>query len=58
MRRADVRIGISGWRYESWRGVFYPEGLAQKSELRFASRKVRTVEITDRSTRCSGRRAT
>lgn len=43
--RADLRIGISGWRYESWRGVFYPEGLAQRSELQFASRKVRTVEI-------------
>jgi uncharacterized protein YecE (DUF72 family) len=42
---ADVRIGISGWRYPPWRGVFYPEGLAQKDELRFASRMMRTVEI-------------
>ena len=41
----SVRIGISGWRYSSWRGVFYPKGLAQKSELQFASRKLRTVEI-------------
>jgi len=38
----SVRIGISGWRYSSWRGVFYPKGLAQKSELQFASRKLRT----------------
>jgi uncharacterized protein YecE (DUF72 family) len=46
MRRApDVRIGISGWRYPPWRGVFYPKGLAQKNELRFASRVMRTVEI-------------
>ena len=43
--RPDVRIGISGWRYEPWRGVFYPKGLAQKSELHFASRMMRTVEI-------------
>jgi uncharacterized protein YecE (DUF72 family) len=43
--RPDVRIGISGWRYEPWRGVFYPKGLAQKNELRFASRMMRSVEI-------------
>ena len=33
-----VRIGISGWTYAPWRGVFYPEGLAHKRELEFASR--------------------
>jgi uncharacterized protein YecE (DUF72 family) len=44
-RRPDVRIGISGWRYGPWRGVFYPKGLAQKSELHFASRMMRSVEI-------------
>lgn len=42
---ADVRIGISGWRYPPWRGVFYPKGLAQKNELHFASRVLRSVEI-------------
>lgn len=40
-----IRIGISGWRYSGWRGVFYPEGLAQKRELEFASRAVDTIEI-------------
>jgi len=24
-----IHIGISGWRYTGWRGVFYPKGLAQ-----------------------------
>ena len=24
-----VRIGISGWTYKPWRGVFYPEDLKQ-----------------------------
>ncbi len=43
--RPDVRIGISGWRYEPWRSVFYPKGLAQRSELHFASRTMRSVEI-------------
>ncbi len=40
-----VRIGISGWRYEPWRGVFYPEGLAQRRELEFCGRHFPTVEI-------------
>ncbi|MFC0401258.1 DUF72 domain-containing protein [Paraburkholderia rhizosphaerae] len=42
---ARIRIGISGWRYEGWRGNFYPEGLRQTDELRFASHAVRTIEI-------------
>ena len=40
-----VRIGISGWRYTPWRGVFYPQGLAQRRELEFASRTFPTIEI-------------
>jgi uncharacterized protein YecE (DUF72 family) len=40
-----VRIGISGWRYEPWRGVFYPEGLAQRRELEFCGQHFSTVEI-------------
>ena len=42
---STIRIGISGWRYPPWRGVFYPEGLAQKRELEFASRQVSSIEI-------------
>lgn len=41
----DARIGISGWRYEPWRGVFYPRELTQKRELEYASRRMRTIEI-------------
>jgi uncharacterized protein YecE (DUF72 family) len=40
-----VRIGISGWRYEPWRGVFYPPRLAQRLELAFAARMLPTIEI-------------
>lgn len=42
---SDIRIGISGWRYVPWRGDFYPEGLVQKNELKFASRAVNSIEI-------------
>jgi uncharacterized protein YecE (DUF72 family) len=41
----SLRIGISGWRYEPWRGVFYPSDLPQRAELAYASRKFSTIEI-------------
>jgi uncharacterized protein YecE (DUF72 family) len=40
-----IRVGIGGWTFEPWRGVFYPEGLAQKRELEFASRALTSIEI-------------
>lgn len=40
-----IHIGISGWRYPPWRGVFYPQKLPQHSELKFASRMMPTIEI-------------
>jgi uncharacterized protein YecE (DUF72 family) len=45
MNPGHIHIGISGWRYEPWRGVFYPEKLPQHSELKFASRMLPTIEI-------------
>jgi uncharacterized protein YecE (DUF72 family) len=43
--RGRIRIGISGWRYPPWRGVFYPKGLRQTDELAYASRQFPTIEI-------------
>ena len=40
-----VRVGISGWRYASWRGDFYPQGLAQRRELEYASTHLTSIEI-------------
>ncbi|HSY08723.1 MAG TPA: DUF72 domain-containing protein [Steroidobacteraceae bacterium] len=40
-----IRIGISGWRYPPWRGVFYPKDLPQHAELHYASRALSTIEI-------------
>jgi uncharacterized protein YecE (DUF72 family) len=40
-----IRVGIGGWTFEPWRGVFYPQGLPQKRELEFASRRVTAIEI-------------
>jgi uncharacterized protein YecE (DUF72 family) len=41
----NTLIGISGWRYEPWREVFYPADLAQHRELAFASRAFPSIEI-------------
>ena len=41
----SVYIGISGWRYVPWRGVFYPPGLVQHRELEYASSQLPTIEI-------------
>lgn len=38
-------IGIGGWTFEPWRGVFYPSDLIQRRELEFASRAVTSIEI-------------
>ena len=40
-----IRIGISGWRYDPWRKVFYPEGLPHRRELEFCAAHFPTVEI-------------
>jgi uncharacterized protein YecE (DUF72 family) len=40
-----IRVGIGGWTYEPWRGVFYPSDLTQKRELEFASRALTSIEI-------------
>jgi uncharacterized protein YecE (DUF72 family) len=40
-----VRIGISGWTYPPWRGVFFPRGLPQKQELPYAAGRFRSIEV-------------
>ena len=41
----EVRIGIGGWTYPPWRGVFYPDKLPQSKELEYASRALTAIEI-------------
>lgn len=42
---AEIRIGISGWRYAGWRGDFYPKGLVQRAELSYAAERLSSIEI-------------
>jgi uncharacterized protein YecE (DUF72 family) len=45
MTQGTIRIGIGGWTFEPWRGVFYPTDLTQKNELHYASRHLTAIEI-------------
>ena len=45
MSEGKIRIGIGGWTYEPWRGLFYPDKLPHSKELEFASRRLSAIEI-------------
>jgi len=38
-------IGTSGWSYDHWRNLFYPEALPKKDWFAFFARHFRTVEL-------------
>lgn len=40
-----IRVGIGGWTYEPWCGVFYPDKWPQKRELEYAAQHVTAIEI-------------
>lgn len=45
MGQGKIRVGIGGWSFEPWRGVFYPDGLRQKDELSYAASIMTAIEI-------------
>jgi uncharacterized protein YecE (DUF72 family) len=45
MTSGIIRVGIAGWTYEPWRGVFYPKGLKRQQELEYAASQFRSIEI-------------
>ena len=44
-KQGKIRVGIGGWTFEPWRGVFYPKGLPHARELEYASQHLTTIEI-------------
>ena len=40
-----IFVGIGGWTYEPWRGVFYPKGLAHAKELAYAGSRLTSIEV-------------
>lgn len=44
-KSGEIYIGIGGWTFAPWRGVFYPEKLTQAKELSYAASKLTSIEI-------------
>jgi uncharacterized protein YecE (DUF72 family) len=45
IKHGHIRVGIGGWTFEPWRGVFYPRGLPHARELAYASEHLTSIEI-------------
>lgn len=45
MANGRVYVGVGGWSFAPWRGVFYPRTLPHSHELEFASRRLTSIEI-------------
>jgi uncharacterized protein YecE (DUF72 family) len=41
----SIKVGVGGWTFEPWRGVFYPEKHPQARELEYASRQLTSIEV-------------
>ena len=40
-----IRCGIGGWTFDPWEGTFYPETLAKKRQLEYASSQLKAIEV-------------
>jgi uncharacterized protein YecE (DUF72 family) len=40
-----IRVGVGGWTFEPWRGVFYPDKWPQAKELDYAGQHLSAIEI-------------
>jgi uncharacterized protein YecE (DUF72 family) len=45
VRTGSIRIGTSGWTYDGWRGLFYPENIPKKEWLCYYASRFVTTEI-------------
>lgn len=43
----DCRIGASGWSYQDWKGIFYPDKLPEREYLPFYAEQFSTVELNN-----------
>ena len=47
MTRGTVRVGTSGWSYQDWRGVVYPEAMRPRNWFAYYSQLFDTVELNN-----------
>ncbi len=45
MKKGSIYLGIGGWTFAPWRGVFYPKGLPHGQELRYAAGQLTSIEV-------------
>lgn len=45
MAAGKIRVGIGGWDFDEWRGVFYPDGLSKAKQLSYAAERLTSIEI-------------
>jgi uncharacterized protein YecE (DUF72 family) len=45
MKKGRVYLGIGGWTFAPWRGVFYPAGLPHAQELKYAAERLTSIEV-------------
>jgi uncharacterized protein YecE (DUF72 family) len=50
----SVRVGVGGWTFEPWRGVFYPPDLPKARELEYAGSHLTAIEINGTFYRAQG----
>lgn len=46
-KKGTLRVGSSGYQYDHWKGVFYPEELARDGWLGYYAKRFDTVEINN-----------
>ena len=44
-KAGKIHIGIGGWTFAPWRGVFYPEKMPHRKELAYAASQLTSIEI-------------
>ena len=44
-RIGQIYVGIGGWTFEPWRGLFYPKGLPHAKELAYAAERLTSIEV-------------
>jgi uncharacterized protein YecE (DUF72 family) len=44
-KQGHIRVGIGGWNFAPWRGVFYPKGLPHAKELAYTGEHLTAIEI-------------
>ena len=43
----EYYIGTSGWHYDHWRGIYYPEEFSKPKWLQYYARQFNTVELNN-----------